>query len=514
MTLSTRLKRLAGCVLCVLISAVSQCSSNSPPGKPALEQCHSRDKETFTCRWEPDANDGADTIYHLFYEKERSSKIFECPDYHTGGKNSCFFDKNHTSIWVYYYLTVVAVNVFGNTTSDVLKIDVVDIVIPNPPENVTLRLELIDDIPTVHVTWNSYNIDKKSGWITPKYELRFKNEDTPWKLKHAGVQTQFSLYSVSLGKSYMVQVHGRFDNGAWSEWSDTAFIEIPKFESTQKQIWIVVSFLSVLPVLAAVYIMFIKRKIVKQWLLPPVPGPKIKGVDVQLLKNGRTEEVTSALLINHVFPSVMPWKNQAEEFLVVCDDNMLLIEDQTHISGKMISNFHLASNLTDDFSPYSNMKFKEALTISDYLVDPTSSDLIKELNYVNTKVTENALSPEKVGVINVKPVNSSYVDIQSQEVEIRSTDCSTVREHILLPEKPNGSNKDTMRHEERLPEDYTRVKEVNRGNMVLLQDPSSNNNSQYTDCSNLIPFLPETVKIGQCVDSLTNDYVDNNAVIM
>ncbi|KAJ0067968.1 hypothetical protein NL108_014229, partial [Boleophthalmus pectinirostris] len=211
--------------------------------------------------------------------------IVECADYRTAGKNSCFFDKNRTSVWVEYLLTVVAFNAFGNTSSDVLKIDVVDIVKANPPENVTVRLDLSQDSPTIHVTWNPYHISSNYGWLTTKYQVRFRfsQEDTE-SIMDAGIQTQFKLYNASPGKQYIVQVRCSIDNGHWGEWTNATYIQIPKAEPKQQSFWILVAFFSTIPFFAALCIIYIKRKFIKQWLLPPVPGPKIKGVDVHLLK--------------------------------------------------------------------------------------------------------------------------------------------------------------------------------------------------------------------------------------
>lgn len=482
-----------GFTLLLLLSAAVESNGMSPPGTPVLLGCRSPEKETFTCWWEPGSDGGLPTTHRLYYETERSESVSECPDYQSAGKNSCFFDKNHTSIWVDYYLTVVASNALGNATSDPFKMDVMEIVKPNSPENVTLLLEEREKSLSVHIRWQRpHNTDTKSGWVTIKYELRVKQENhKTWKEYMSGTQTHFSLYSVSPGGVYMVQVRCSLDHGAWSEWSNTSYVRVPNYLRNERPFWISVATLSVIPLIAAMCIVVMKRKHVKQCVLPPVPGPKIRGLDFQLLKSGQSEDIINAVVINHNFPLVEAWKNQMEEYLIVTEnDSKLLLDPSNRQKRKKSFVIPAGFCLDSEFQSKQSTLLEKAGETKNEIDNSVKSDNSCQLsnqeqqrlhiNFVQTEATGQSQSNNESSIRAV--TDSSYVDIQRHLENMKEVDAKLVGyckvkevngDNILILEKNNlpFNSFDYMdvQGQENISEDYSRVKEVDSDNTVLLQ---------------------------------------------
>ncbi|XP_008934652.1 PREDICTED: prolactin receptor isoform X2 [Merops nubicus] len=328
-------------------------NGQSPPEKPTIIKCRSPEKETFTCWWKPGADGGHSTNYTLLYSKEGEEQVYECPDYRTAGPNSCYFDKKHTSFWTIYNITVRATNEMGSNVSDPHYVDVTYIVQPDPPVNVTLELKKpINRKPYLVLTWSPPPLaDVRSGWLTLEYELRLKPEEgEEWETVFVGQQTQYKMFSLNPGKKYIVQIHCKPDHhGSWSEWSSENYIQIPTdFRIKDMVVWIVVGVLSSLICLIMSWTMVLKGYRMIAFILPPVPGPKIKGIDTHLLERGKSEELLSALGC-HGFPPTSDCEELLIEYLEVEDS-----EDQqlmpSHANGHPSKNAKLMPKETDSDS--------------------------------------------------------------------------------------------------------------------------------------------------------------------
>uniref|UniRef100_A0A1A8MMB1 Prolactin receptor n=4 Tax=Nothobranchius pienaari TaxID=704102 RepID=A0A1A8MMB1_9TELE len=306
-------------------------TSYSPPGKPTLTRCRSPEKETFTCWWEPGSDGGLPTKYALYYRKENSDKVFECPDYRSAGENSCFFNKNDTSVWVNYNITVVATNALGRTFSDPVDIDVVYIVKPNPPENLALTVLWDQTWPYLHVSWESpQKADTRSGWITLIYELRIKLEDEDeWEEHPAGQQKTFNIFSLCSGGKYLVQVRCKPDHGFWSEWSSSQYVKVPEYFNREKSMWVLAVIFSAFALFIITWLIHMNCHNLKQCILPSVPGPKIKGFDEQLLKDGKSMDAFSSLVGANFPPTTTNYEDLLVEYLEVFvpEERELMLEE-------------------------------------------------------------------------------------------------------------------------------------------------------------------------------------------
>ncbi|XP_062291222.1 prolactin receptor a [Scomber scombrus] len=319
-------------LLLLVVTLHARGTRYSPPGKPALTSCRSPEKETFTCWWKPGSDGGLPTTYALHYRKENSDTVYECPDYHTAGENSCFFNKNDTSIWVNYNITVVATNKLGSTFSDPVDIDVVYIVQPNPPEKVSVTLMEDRGMPFLRVSWEPpRKADTRSGWITLIYEIRIKLDgENDWEMHPAGQQKLFNIFGLRSGGTYLVQVRCKPDHGFWSEWSSTSYIRFPDYFQREKSVWILITVFSACIFLILTWLLHINSNSLKHCLLPPVPGPKIKGFDKQLLKDGKSEEVFNALVVSDFPPTTSSnYEDLLVEYLEVYipEEQELMLEE-------------------------------------------------------------------------------------------------------------------------------------------------------------------------------------------
>ncbi|CAB1318196.1 unnamed protein product [Coregonus sp. 'balchen'] len=122
------------------------------------------------------------------------------------------------------------------------------------------------------------------------------------KEHHAGQQNIFNIFSLHSGGVYIVQVRCKPDHGFWSEWSAASYVKVPDYIPREQSMWILIAIFLSFIILILTWIINMNRNSVKHCLLPPVPGPKIKGFDKQLLKNGKSEEVFNAFVIQS-FPT-------------------------------------------------------------------------------------------------------------------------------------------------------------------------------------------------------------------
>uniref|UniRef100_A0A3Q1FP46 Prolactin receptor n=1 Tax=Acanthochromis polyacanthus TaxID=80966 RepID=A0A3Q1FP46_9TELE len=488
------------------------------PGKPALTRCRSPEKETFTCWWEPGSDGGLPTTYALYYRKENSEMVYECPDYHTAGKNSCFFNKNDTSIWVNYNITVVASNALGSTFSDPVDIDVVYIVKPNPPEKVAVTVMEDKGWPFLRVSWEPpHKADTRSGWITLIYELRVKLDgENEWEMHLAGQQKMFNIFSLRSGGRYLVQVRCKPDHGFWSEWSSASHIKVPDYFHRERSVWILITVFFAFIFLIVSWCIHINSHSLKHCILPPVPGPKIRGFDKQLLKNGKSEDIFSALVVSDFPPtSSSNYEDLLVEYLEVYipEEQELILEESKDLHDGCLkpkgSTFDSDSGRGSCDSHTLLMDKCGEAKDDEQQTDRDGSQTGSEAQRQQAAWEQEALTYEALSDVNISSIGHKEAPAGLQLPTVQSTEyveVHTVNEDdmVLLHPVPSGHSHGKGCLQMHQGEDYSKVNGVDKNNVLLLQRDVIEEQVDMCPCEN----QDMNGATESCCTSAVNGYVD------
>ncbi|XP_059830259.1 growth hormone receptor a [Hypanus sabinus] len=283
-------------------------SVEDPLERPSIIECRSPEQETFTCRWSSGTYQNLTEHRELrfLYTKGNNADWKECPKY-LHNKSSCYFNQTYTSIWVSYCVQLKSELQGQDITFDKRCFSIDNIVKPDPPISLNWTLLNISQsglLADIQMWWEPPpTADIKNGWISLKYEIQYKtSKSNHWDSIEA-FSTTHPVYALGTGKSYDVRLRCKqIANGEFSEFSDILQIFIPAPQSVEEAgllFRLILVFASLGTALIVFLILYTKNQRLKLFFLPPVPVPKIKGIDSDLLKKGKMDEVNS-IFANHL----------------------------------------------------------------------------------------------------------------------------------------------------------------------------------------------------------------------
>ncbi|XP_053157324.1 cytokine receptor-like factor 1 isoform X2 [Hemicordylus capensis] len=207
-----------------------------PPEKPTNISCWSKNLKDLTCKWSPgtEGETHLHTNYTLKYKLRWYGRDNTCQEYHTAGPYSCHIPKD-LALFTPYEIWVEASNRLGVAVSDVVMLDIVDVVTTDPPSDVHVsRLGDLED--QLSVRWSAPPA-LKDFLFQAKYQIQYRVEDSSeWKVvDNVGNQTSCRLAGLRPGTVYFVQVrcnpfgiYGSKKAGIWSDWSNPTAASTPR----------------------------------------------------------------------------------------------------------------------------------------------------------------------------------------------------------------------------------------------------------------------------------------------
>ncbi|XP_043103246.1 LOW QUALITY PROTEIN: growth hormone receptor a [Puntigrus tetrazona] len=287
-----------------MVSARSNLFTPDPTRGPHFTGCLSKEMETFRCWWSSGIfqNLTEPGDLRVFYQTENALPAWkECPDYTRSVKNECYFNKTFTQIWTSYCVQLRSVR--ESITYDEACFTVENIVHPDPP--IGLNWTLLNASRSglhfdVLVHWAPPpSADVQMGWMSLVYQVQYRVRNAShWEVLELESGTQQSIYGLLTDSEYEVRVRCKmpaFDN--FGEFSDSIIVhvaQIPSKESTFPMMLVLIFGVFGVAILL-VLLIFSQQQRLMVIFLPPIPAPKIKGIDPELLKNGKLDQLNSLL---------------------------------------------------------------------------------------------------------------------------------------------------------------------------------------------------------------------------
>lgn len=276
-----------------------------PSRGPHFTGCRSREQETFRCWWSAGSfqNLTEPGALRVFYQTKNtfSSEWLECPDYTSSVQNECYFNKTFTHIWTSYCIQLRSVP--HNITYDEDCFTVENIVHPDPPVGLNWTLLNVSRSGLhfdVLMRWTPPpSADVQMGWMSLVYQVQYRVRNTShWEMLDLESGTQQSIYGLHTEKEYEVRVRCKMSSFKnFGEFSESIFIhvaQIPSKDSTFPTTLVLV-FGVIGVVILLILLIFSQQQRLMVIFLPPIPAPKIKGIDPELLKNGKLDQLNSLL---------------------------------------------------------------------------------------------------------------------------------------------------------------------------------------------------------------------------
>ncbi|KAK2818867.1 hypothetical protein Q5P01_024428 [Channa striata] len=273
--------------------------------RPHFTGCVSLNMETFHCRWSFGSfqNLSEPGDLRLFYINKKSPHVSlqewnECPHYSTERSNECFFNENHTTIWTSYNIQLRSRDQAVLYDENVFNVE--DIVRPGPPVNlswVLLNVSLTATHYDIMLSWKPpQSADVETGWMALLYEVQYRDVNSDmWKVLDLIRSTQRTFYGLQTNVNYEVRVCCKMRGGKeFGEFSSSVFVHVPNKVSGFPVVGLLIFGALCLVAILMLVIISQQGKLMVI-LLPPVPGPTIKGIDPELLKSGKLRELASIL---------------------------------------------------------------------------------------------------------------------------------------------------------------------------------------------------------------------------